>query len=508
MITFNKILTILVGTSLLTGCGDLDTLNTNPDSTTSVTPAFMATGSILNLTSSSSAKAFLHDSWFMKQTSYTEIYEDYLYNRVTTSGFGPYNSIMNSDKMLELAEAEGVMPEGHLNAFRAYAHFNRAQNYYNMTMTFGDIPCSEAVKGASEGLFTPKYDSQESVLEYALKEFQEASRLFKEATYFRGDPIYDGDTDKWYRMTNVYTLRVLNMISKKENVGSINIRQRFEEVAALPLFTDEWQSFQRVYTEDKSAQRYPFYYKNHNFYMYTAMSSYLVNNLKELNDYRLFYYAEPASALSDKYPEDSFDAYSGVDPVMSYGEIQDQCGKGLHSAINNRYIYDGTCEPIKFVSYSEQEFMLAEGALRGWKTPHSAKEHYDNAVRAAMEFTAYYTQKDYRHNVTIDSDYINSYLAGKAAFNPSTGLQQIMMQKYIASLFQLTWLSYYDYRRTGLPQIPINPETNMNEVKTQMPVRWMYPTSEYSQNKDNVEAAIKSQYGGSDTPNAVMWLLK
>lgn len=48
----------------------------------------------------------------------------------------------------------------------------------------------------------------------------------------------------------------------------------------------------------------------------------------------------------------------------------------------------------------------------------------------------------------------------------------------------------------------------MNEVNTQLPLRWMYPSSEYSQNRENIEAAIERQFGGIDTPNEVMWLLK
>lgn len=103
---------------------------------------------------------------------------------------------------------------------------------------------------------------------------------------------------------------------------------------------------------------------------------------------------------------------------------------------------------------------------------------------------------------------MNEYLNGDAAFNESNGLSQIMTQKLIGSFLQLKFNSYYDYRRTGYPVIPIDPQTNMNEVKTQLPIRWMYPDAEYSHNRENIEEAIQRQFGGSDTPNGVMWLLK
>ena len=188
--------------------------------------------------------------------------------------------------------------------------------------------------------------------------------------------------------------------------------------------------------------------------------------------------------------------------------MQDECAQGLHSAINRRYHRVAEGEPVKFIAYSEIQFVLAEAALRGWKTPQSAKDHYENGVRAAMKFTAEYTPAEYRHQVEIDDAYIDQYLQGKAAFDANKGLEQIIEQKFIGSVFQLAFNSYYDYRRTGLPEIPIDPQTNMNEVKDQLPLRWMYPEDEYSRNREHIEEAIERQFGGNDTPNDVMWLLK
>lgn len=197
---------------------------------------------------------------------------------------------------------------------------------------------------------------------------------------------------------------------------------------------------------------------------------------------------------------------------MENGKAQAECTEGKHSAVNRRYHRIASGEPIKTIAYSEVQFILAEAALNGWKTPQSAKQHYENGVKSAMMFTADYTPVDYRNGITIDEAYIDSYLQGTAAFNTSEPknvlMEKIFNQKYIASFWQLAWNSYYDYRRTGFPKLPINPETNMNEVKTQMPLRWMYAESEYSVNRVNIEEAIQRQFGGNDTPNDVMWLLK
>ena len=67
---------------------------------------------------------------------------------------------------------------------------------------------------------------------------------------------------------------------------------------------------------------------------------------------------------------------------------------------------------------------------------------------------------------------------------------------------------YYDYRRTGYPKLPINVETNQNPVHDKIPVRWMYPKSEYDYNAENVVDAVARQYGGVDDINKEMWILQ
>lgn len=70
------------------------------------------------------------------------------------------------------------------------------------------------------------------------------------------------------------------------------------------------------------------------------------------------------------------------------------------------------------------------------------------------------------------------------------------------------YTAFYEYRRTGVPEFPINPKSNRNTPTDKMPLRWMYPSDELDYNMDNVSQAIASQYGGSDDYMGVMWILK
>ncbi len=74
---------------------------------------------------------------------------------------------------------------------------------------------------------------------------------------------------------------------------------------------------------------------------------------------------------------------------------------------------------------------------------------------------------------------------------------------------QSEFSTFYDYRRTGYPKWKINPASGLNsEAQTKIPMRWRYPSTEYSNNPKHVDAAIASQFGGVDDINQLMWLLK
>ena len=51
-------------------------------------------------------------------------------------------------------------------------------------------------------------------------------------------------------------------------------------------------------------------------------------------------------------------------------------------------------------------------------------------------------------------------------------------------------------------------ETIQDEVKNKIPTRWMYPIIEYNRNEEHVKEAVERQFGGQDTPNEMMWIIK
>ena len=155
---------------------------------------------------------------------------------------------------------------------------------------------------------------------------------------------------------------------------------------------------------------------------------------------------------------------------------------------------------------------MAEAVLRGWITGN-ASDYYNKGIRAAMEFIANNTpdEEKYHSGRQITDEYITQYLQNnciKLQGDFESQLKKIIVQKYLAYYMQYPMDAYYEYRRTGYPVLPINPNTNRNTDKNKIPVRWMYSTWEYDYNKENVEEAVQRQYEGIDDYNKLMWILK
>jgi hypothetical protein len=157
-------------------------------------------------------------------------------------------------------------------------------------------------------------------------------------------------------------------------------------------------------------------------------------------------------------------------------------------------------------------FILAEAAARGWISG-TGKNYYNKGITASMHFIKNNTpdESDYTHNMPITDSYINQYLKSskvKYASSFNKRLKQIILQKYIMDFLQEPYNAYFEFRRTGYPKLPVNPKTNLNTDKNKFPMRWKYSQDELDNNSDHVHKAINRQYGGNDSYNAIMWILK
>lgn len=380
--------------------------------------------------------------------------------------------------------------------------------FFRLTMEMGDIPYSETNKGA-DGLYRPKYDTQEEVFRGVLDELKLADQYFAAGNRFDGDPTpYNGDPAKWRRATNALAIKVLMTLSK-ESVASLDIKNRFAAIVASGQLLEANTGFLGL--NYSSQNKHPLSGTNDLFTSRTVISSLLIDNLKNLNDRRMYYFAEPAGAqIAAGKTADDPEAYVGLDVSIDYATMNAGHSANLYSLLNKRYLTEEATEPRMVMTYAEQQLILAEARIRGWITSGTAIEYYESGVKSALAAVGA-TKASYAHGKPIDQAYINGYFTGEAAFKtaPEDQLKQIWMQRYLLQFMQDAQSSYFEYRRHGFPVFPINPATSLNENnKNGLPLRWLYPSSETNYNRENLEAALQRQYEGYDEINKIMWLLK
>lgn len=500
----------LVLASLLSfsACSDMDELNQDANKPSKVQAATLCTKVLLDLSKPNDGKGYVSLNALPKYVGYTQEANPLAeqYNQIGSGNFGLYSVMPNLDDMIKYAKGSEFE-----KSYQGVYHFARAYMLFDLTMKMGDVPFSDANQGIS-GNITPKYDTQEQNFVSILKELDAAEEAFAGASEkaFAGDVIYGGNAKQWRLATNSFALRVLMTLSKKENVASLEVKKRFAEIVNKGNLlasnndnyslkhADEQRRFHPLYNQDK-------------FTVNTIVSSLVVDNLKKLNDYRLFYYADPAVLkIKNGVSESSMDAYVGIDVSIMHNELNAQHNAGEVSVLNSRYTKLRASEPFIMISYAEQNLILAEAIERGWISG-DAKVFYEAGVRAALKQTSA-GDPAYVHKMPITEAYINGYFTGEAAYKASKEdrMKQIWMQRYLLRFMQDPTPSFFEYRRNGYPEFPINPKSNLNvNAPNKIPVRWLYPGIEVTKNSRNLKEALIRQFGEeNDEINNVMWLLK
>lgn len=507
---YKHILLCVVSVLFFQSCKKFDSINTNPDSPATTTASLLATNLILNIARPEGGKGFVLSALTNKQMAWGELPQSQVYNSIGSASFDGAAVLTNVQKMIDLAAPADK------DAYTGLGLFIKAYKLYFMSLAVGDIPYSDALNG-EKGNVKPKYDTQKEVMQQVLKDLATASSTLATAKNFSGDPLAtNGNVDTWRRIVNSFRLKVLISLSKKEADPDLKIKESFAQILQNePLLRSNSDNFQLIFS-DKANQIYPFNTAINKFPIYAMISTTIIDTLKKYNDNRLFYFARPSDykiETEKKLPGDP-DAYQGVDPSMVFSDLTVLYNNKKYSQLNLRYTGYAPGEPVTKIGYAEQNFIIAEAIVKGW-APGTAKTYYEAGITAAMNFIVTATPDDvkYHSGEKITPPYItDTYLTNSnVAFAtvPATQLKQIWMQKYLMYFMQYPYDAYYDYRRTGYPNLPINPLSSTNpDDKTKIPMRYTYGGDEYNYNLENLKVALDRQYNGDDKSNGIMWMLK
>lgn len=489
------LLSILALIFILSSCQNLEDLNLDPNRPKTTHPRFLLTQIEWETFQDYGGTSPLYATKMLVQTDGENANQYYKWDR---GSFTAYTRMKDVVKMMEEAERLGNP------SYTALGKFFRAYHFYNLTLTFGDVPYSEALKGESDNIYTPKYDKQKDVLQGILKELEEANTILKSHNNtIEGDVIYNGNSEKWIKLINSFRLKVLMMLSKRVNESDLNLKSSFLQIVQNEKLMESNADNAQLVFLDQEGNRYP-EFNSSGFGSGMYMDSTFIRRLQDKEDPRLFVYCtqtkeakEAGKAIND------FSAYEGGDPAAQYGTVNEKATKGKVSKVNERYHKDPTTEPMVLMGYAELQLILGEATVYSWITG-DAKTYYENGVKSSFEFYETYA-KDYAQYLTPTSATV--YLAKSRnnfslATDNNAKIELIITQRYLQSFFQGGWSAFYNQLRTGYPSF-------RRPAGVNIPYRWIYPQSEYNTNSDNVSNAIKDQFGaGNDKIDQSTWWIK
>ena len=410
-----------------------------------------------------------------------------------------YGTLRDIDRMVVEAERADAP------VYPILAKFLRAYYYIHMSQEVGDIPLTEAMQGAD--IPQPPYDTQKSVYLQCLNWLDEANQELGDfipanpEVVLGGDIYYNGELNQWQKVINAYTIRVLLSLSKKADDPDLDVKGRMSAIVSnpeqYPLMRGVEDNMQLAH-RDEDGFRGAYNPNNQITVEGVVYADTYIGILKKYQDPRLQQVAQPAPIALASNPNTEevwadFDAYNGSDISLDLEESNAMKQKGEFSYPNEDRFLSFFGQPSVLISYWEQELSIAEAAHRGWIAA-DAKTHYDNGVRASMNF------------YEVDPADIEEYITGNAPYIAGEdGLTRIYEQLYIALAENSDWQSWFMTRRTGVPQYSFSSVNNVEEL----PLRWAYPTSEDTENQANYREALVRQFGAEvDDTNQVMWLLK
>lgn len=474
------VISILIGL-LLFGCTDgLSDLNVNPNQAQEVPPNMIMTQVIFNVADRSARIAYGEGNFITQHTAKQNFTDFDRYAWTPSDGYWNtmYGYLRDINNLIILGEDSGN------TNYQGIGYIWKAYTYSLLTDALGDIPYTDAIQGRDQANYQPAYDSQEVVYEGILEDLRKANQLLDPSGFAISDDIfYGGNIVKWQMMANSLRLRYLLRISNVRDV-SAEMSEIVNNPTQFPIFESLDDQAALTYLSTPPNQWFTHTSRVGSF-RERRMSQTIEDRFTELNDPRIREYFRPTRA----YELGQWDRmYNGFPNGLGEAEALDwDGGSNFQSELAEKYFDEPNSAEAIVMTYFELQFVLAEASLKGLISGNP-QDYYEEGVRSAM---VYYN---------IDDERIEEYLAQPAvAFDPATGLEQIMMQKWIGS-FMVAFEGWNDWRRTGLPEFPPAVSDDNNN---RIPVRYLYPSNEQVFNPENLQSAISRQ--GPDNINTTIW---
>jgi hypothetical protein len=488
---------------------DFEKVNANPNSPEKVSSALLLPNIIRNTTNVVAGNSWGYGNIVMQYTAKIQFTNEDRYNWGPQGN--PYSSFYNS--LRDINNIIEISGEAKQQNYVGVAKVMRAHLFAYMSDAYGDIPFSEALQAKSD-LNYPKFDAQETVYTGVLKELEEANALLGTTSEkVEGDILFNGNVTLWKKFANSLRLRLLLRLSDRKDPSQA-MQAILSNPAQSPIIGSNAEQAALQYLQDVPNQQ-PLYTTRSGSFDEVRLSEKFENELKGLNDPRLFAFAQPTtnSGVGVVGPVSTYEGVPnglGDEEALKYSPSGDPAKGGSNylsrvgllwacSACTSQASPTGAQAIL--MSYSEVQFILAEARERGFITTGTAEDYYKKGIQSSVDYYksrySLISQPTIANLLVVDDAY---FAQEKVMYSGSSQekLAKIGTQKWIA-LFFSGMEAWHDWKRTGYPSIKPGPAAFIATV----PVRFMYPSSVQSLNGVNYKEAIARQ--GVDAITTRVW---
>lgn len=422
---------------------------------------------------------------------------------------GVYNNIMApSRQVIKIAE------EGGYDVFVAWAKLIRVVAASRLSAYHGPIIYTNY--GSPDQ--TILYDSEETLYNTWFTELDEILAVLNASKSYTGlarfDASYGGDVASWIKVVNSWRLILAMRISK---VKPALAKTQGEKAIADPggLITsmdDGW--YLSLYGGPFRPGRICFGWGD------TRMGAAMESVLGGYADPRVEKFFDPAtnSALYADHPAFPYKGIQGgahivaKDDRLTFSTLDAQFDPAGNNAGGKR----------RMLMPSDVLFTLAEASLRGWTGAGTAKDNYENGIRASFtEWGAGGVDAYLANDTDLPLDYIdpkdskNNFanrmtvtVAWDEAADNEVKLDKILTQKWISSVHNTIEI-WVDHRRTGYPKLPYVSKNDSDATWGVIPAndflrRMPFVNGERNNNPAGVADAT-TKLGGPDQIGTRLW---
>lgn len=483
-----KVIVTLLLSMLIVSCDDFGSINQDPNTPSEAQTSLLLTGVERYIGNDgdviTDTEAALYAQYF-SETQYTDASR---YNGINFN-FDPfyYNPLQNLQRIKELNrnQPDEVVTEGSNANQIAVANILQVYFYHFMTDKWGMIPFEEALQGGDD--LTPAYSDQQTIYQGMLDTLATAAdNIAPSEAAVSGDIILDGDMGRWRQFANSLRLRIAMRIA--------DVAPEIAQPAAEDAIADGLLEADVMYPYQTNTNNDNPWYQRFQTRTDYAISEFMADEMKAIDDMRLTEYALPAPDAENSESGTQLEEIIGMPyGIENAGSIDNSAisfpGAAIGAGGPDVGIQDA---PLPIITTAELNFLKAEVVARGWNAgAGTAATFYEAGIEASWK----------QWGVYGDGSDFTAYMAQPGvAFDPANWEQSIGYQKWIA-LFPLGYEAWSEWRKFDYPELTPAP-ASMNS-SGEIPVRQGYPTSEPQLNEENYNEAVNAQ--GADGLDTKLW---